>query len=212
MATKKAGTYHHGNLRAALLAEAKRTIEASGEAALSLRACARAVGVDIAASYRHFRNKGELLAAVAAGGFEELGAQMQQAMQDIGRRADQAEAYFSACGRAYIDFGLGRKHLYQLMFSDRCTSEAIAIQRRASGGDDVSPPYSHLCDALDLLVEAQLISAESRQGAEFVAWSAVHGLVSLLLAKRGAKAKNDIEQATLHAILWGLAHGTSSGS
>ena len=59
-------TYHHGDLRAALVAAALDLLETAGEAALSLRAAARACGVSAMAPYRHFADKEDLLEAVAA--------------------------------------------------------------------------------------------------------------------------------------------------
>ena len=65
-------TYHHGDLRRALLDAAVRHIATDGVDALSLRALARDVGVTHAAPYRHFESKGHLLAAIAEEGFQIL--------------------------------------------------------------------------------------------------------------------------------------------
>src|SRR5919107_731159 len=79
-------TYHHGDLRQALLDAALELLRAEGAAALTLRAVARAAGVSQAAPYRHFADRGALVAAVAEEGFERLGAAMMGAMAaDPGR-------------------------------------------------------------------------------------------------------------------------------
>src|ERR1700742_1157852 len=71
--------YHHGDLRRALIDAATRLLETEGPSALSLRAVAREAGVSPAAPYHHFKDKGELLAAVAQQGWEMLNASLGKA-------------------------------------------------------------------------------------------------------------------------------------
>ena len=73
----EAKPYHHGDLRRALVEAAERILENEGPSALSLRAVAREAGVSAAAPYHHFKDKNELLAAIAQEGFELL-AQVRQ--------------------------------------------------------------------------------------------------------------------------------------
>jgi AcrR family transcriptional regulator len=73
-------TYHHGNLKAALLDEAVRRLELQRHASFSLSELARAVGVTPPAAYRHFADKDALCLALAAHGFEQLGRAFEQAM------------------------------------------------------------------------------------------------------------------------------------
>ena len=70
-ASSERDAYHHGDLRRALLAHARAVVAEKGAEALSIRAATKAVGVDPAAAYRHFRRKNDILAAVAAEGFIE---------------------------------------------------------------------------------------------------------------------------------------------
>ena len=72
--------YHHGNLRAALLASAERTLDEGGVGELSLRELARQVGVSHAAPRRHFADKQALLDALAEDGFERLGEALRDAL------------------------------------------------------------------------------------------------------------------------------------
>lgn len=160
-------------------------IEESGEAALSLRACARTLGVDIAAAYRHFRKKDDLIAAVAADGFWSLGCEMNAALDTLGEEREDARAYFLACGRAYVRFGLEHKHLYRLMFGGRCTVSEIVAMRKKSEREEGLGPLDLLSDALDRLCKAGVVSSASRERAEFFAWSSMHGLASLLIEGRG---------------------------
>lgn len=79
-------TYHHGNLRAALVETAVRLVQREGIEALSLRSVARLAGVSAAAPYRHFADKRALLAAVAEEGFRLLAS----ALRDAARAAFDA--------------------------------------------------------------------------------------------------------------------------
>src|ERR1051325_1856783 len=72
----EARPYHHGDLRRALVDAARRLLETEGPAAMSLRAVAREAGVSPAAPYHHFKDKGELLGAVASEGWAMLSAAM----------------------------------------------------------------------------------------------------------------------------------------
>src|ERR1700687_2992314 len=78
MATSKA-TYHHGDLRAALVRAAMELLEESGETALSLRAVARCAGVSPAAPYRHYADREALVSAIAAVGYRELAERLAAA-------------------------------------------------------------------------------------------------------------------------------------
>ena len=83
-----ARTYHHGNLRAALLDEAERSLSRRGASELSLRELARAVGVSHAAPRRHFPDKQALLDALAEDGFERLGRVLRDALAAAGPAFD----------------------------------------------------------------------------------------------------------------------------
>ena len=78
--------YHHGNLRAELLDTAIEQLREQGTEDLSLRALARAIGVSQTAPYRHFGDKGELLAAMATRGDRELLSTLESAGQSAGAR------------------------------------------------------------------------------------------------------------------------------
>jgi AcrR family transcriptional regulator len=98
------GPYHHGDLRAALLATAAEMLETQGLASLSLREVARRAGVSHNAPYRHFPDRESLLAALAAEGFEQFG----DALEKRPRRE---------MGEAYVEFALEHPQRFRLMFS-----------------------------------------------------------------------------------------------
>lgn len=104
--------YHHGDLANALLAAALRKVEGEGAEAVSLRDLAETLGVSRAAPYRHFASRDELLAAVAAVGFEELVRVYDQALSGPG----DGRARLIAASRAFFAFAVRRPGLYSLMF------------------------------------------------------------------------------------------------
>src|SRR5580704_13288470 len=92
--------YHHGDLSRALVEAARRILEAEGASALSLRAVAREAGVSPAAPYHHFKDKTELLEAVAHEGWETLGEAIAEARRTS---ADPRDA-IANIGIAYVKF------------------------------------------------------------------------------------------------------------
>src|ERR687896_1086249 len=93
---KRAGQYHHGDLRRALLEEALRTIQTDGVEQLTLRAAGEKLGVSRTALYRHFSDKQALLAAVGREGFRMLRLALTGAWEEHGR----GRAGFEAMGLA----------------------------------------------------------------------------------------------------------------
>src|SRR5215475_2854236 len=95
----EARPYHHGDLRRALVDAARRLLESEGPSALSLRAVAREAGVSPAAPYHHFKDKAELLEAVAQEGWDLLNAEMHKA-----KAGDKGRHQLTALGIAYVCF------------------------------------------------------------------------------------------------------------
>ncbi|MDH6108559.1 AcrR family transcriptional regulator [Kitasatospora sp. MAP12-15] len=117
--------YHHGDLRAALLARAEETLREKGSGALSLRELARDLGVSHAAPSRHFKDKQALLDALALTGFDRLGAALTAAGAAAG---DSFAEQLGAFARGYVDFATANAVLLDLMYSvkhDPAASEAL---------------------------------------------------------------------------------------
>jgi AcrR family transcriptional regulator len=110
VSTSAAKRYHHGDLPRALVETARTLVEETGPANLTLRAVAAQVGVSPAALYRHFANLEALLAAVAAGAFDEL--------TDVIESRDRGDprAALHAVLTEYARFALRSPQLYRLMF------------------------------------------------------------------------------------------------
>jgi AcrR family transcriptional regulator len=191
-------TYHHGDLRNALVASAARLIETGGPEAFSLREAAREVGVSANAAYRHFDDKSVLMTAVATEGFSQLARHMRGAME--GATAGLADGHpsiarFKAVGRAYVEFAIDHGQLFRVMFGARGASCLNA------GDPGSETPWTLLGQSLDALVVEGLLDASRRQGAELKAWSVVHGLASLILEGL-TKGSTQLEhQALLESLL-----------
>jgi AcrR family transcriptional regulator len=109
---KADSSYHHGDLRAALVKAAAAQIERGGYESLSLRELAESVAVSRAAPYRHFADRRALLAAVAADGFKRLTTVYRKAMRSGKTPRDR----LAAAGRGYLGFATERPQMFRLMF------------------------------------------------------------------------------------------------
>ena len=151
---KPRATYHHGDLRAALLSATRALLDEGGVAAVSLREAARRAGVSPAACYRHFTDKEALLTALAVQGFEEFAQALGQAFRG-GRKS------FAEMGTAYVSFAVQRPGLFRLMFgqavADRSRSPELLQAIKAStllfeGGLKSTMHHNPAVDALALAV------------------------------------------------------------
>ncbi|MCQ9131960.1 TetR/AcrR family transcriptional regulator [Streptomyces hilarionis] len=113
--------YHHGDLPAALLARAEKTLRERGASALSLRELAREIGVSPAAPSRHFKSKQALLDALALTGFERLAEAIAASQEGVGEAfADRLDS----AARAYVGFAVANAALLDLMFSVKHSPQA----------------------------------------------------------------------------------------
>jgi AcrR family transcriptional regulator len=108
--------YHHGNLRAALLEEAERTLRDQGLDRLSLRELARQAGVSHGAPRRHFADRQSLLDALAETGFTRLGAELREAADAAG---EDYEVSLRTTAAAYVRFAVHDAALLELMFAGK---------------------------------------------------------------------------------------------
>ncbi len=154
-------SYHHGDLRNALLDAARAILEEESLAALSLRAVARRAGVSHAAPYRHFPNHEALLAELASEGFAELRAEIVAAAAAPGAETDR----IAKIGAAYMRFVARRPALTRLMFGPQLPNR------------DTFPALGEAADAVGIEIGKAL--HDSALG--LAVWAAVHGLAMLIL-------------------------------
>ena len=106
-------SYHHGNLREALIASALLLIAENGPAGFTFAEVARAAGVSPAAPYRHFRDRNALVAEIARRGFEQFAGDLERAW--AGGKPDPVTA-IENCGKAYLGFARREPAIYAAMF------------------------------------------------------------------------------------------------
>lgn len=170
--------YHHGNLRDTLIEAAVRLARTGGPDAVVLRAVSREAGVSHNAAYRHFADHRDLLAAVSECCMHKLAALMVERTDAVSVRAKgpRATARLNMVGRAYIEFARTEPGWFKTAFSGASGSPKTSAEREPAVG-----PFDLLSARLDELVQAGVLPAERRPGAEFAAWSMVHGLSTLLI-------------------------------
>jgi len=175
-------TYRHGDLRRALLEAGLQLAADGGPEAVVLREATRRAGVAPNAAYRHFAGRPELLAAVrdaaVAAMAEAMEAQLQRYPAD-GEPLQRARAKLRAVGAGYLGFARDHTGLFRTAFGGAFNLDRSGAA--ATAGRTGRDPFQHLGDALDALVAAGALPAERRPGAEFLAWSTVHGLALLVI-------------------------------
>lgn len=174
--------YRHGDLREALVEAGIELAREGGPAAVVLREATRRVGVVPNAAYRHFSSRDELFWAVRARALAAVAVAMQARLDRVKRVRDPARtarARLRAVGESYLRFAIEETGLFRTAFSVAApqTPEAVAA---ASGRED-SNPFVLLGSVLDELVQSGALARNRRKGAEYLAWSAVHGLAMLVI-------------------------------
>ena len=189
MATKKA--YHHGNLRAALVAAALKEIAKTGPEAFSLRNVARRAGVSAPAVYRHFADKDALLAAVAEECWDQIGAALLAAVEAA--PADDTLERFRATGIAYVTFAVEHPEHFRAM------SVPGLIERMSPDRMERANAWSaEERAALARAQEAGQIAALPLDDVMLAATSLTHGVASQIVEGRFGKV--DVARARELAI------------
>lgn len=172
-------SYHHGDLRRALLESGIELAREGGPEAVVLREATRRAGVVPNAAYRHFASRHALLQAVRAAALAALAVAMEKELARARRQPDVARASLRAIGIAYLRFAEREPGLFRTAFSVAGDPETAGDPGWA--GRSGKNPFQLLGAALDQMVAADVLPAERRPGAEYLAWSAVHGLAMLVL-------------------------------
>ncbi|MEU9420036.1 WHG domain-containing protein [Streptomyces sp. NPDC048272] len=160
-------TYHHGDLRRAVIRAALQVIGSDGVAAISLRDLARRARVSHAAPAHHFKDKAGLLTAIAAEGFDLLADALTSVPPDTARRLREM-------GARYVEFAVGNPAHFEVMFRPQLLHgddpELTAAKERASRA---------LRSGIEELPGA--LRPDARR-AGLAAWSLAHGFAALQLS------------------------------
>lgn len=167
-------SYHHGNLRQALIDAGIKIINDSGESNLSLRKVAALCDVSHAAPYAHFKDKEELIEAIKESVTMQFMEELSQAV-DSGRTSEES---LLLMGKAYVQFFIRKPDYFKFLFSNQ---NIVAHIGDCKDDKDDYPPFMLLKDTyLKYLKEKKLRrTAEQKEVELILLWSHVHGLASL---------------------------------
>jgi AcrR family transcriptional regulator len=168
---KQPGSYHHGNLRQALLEAARELINEAGVEALTLREVARRAGVTTGAPYHHFADKSELVAALARQSLEEFDRVASAALEEI----DEPQEQLRAIGVLYVLYAVDHPAEFRLMFRPEKGSPFDSTDPADS------PVFRVLIRVIDACRAAAGIADDKRDADAIAAWSLVHGFAALLV-------------------------------
>ncbi len=168
---KDKGTYHHGHLAESLLDAVDEIATQFGLEAVSLRACAKRVGVSPSSAFRHYSDKRDLLTCFATRAL----LQLSDALSDANAQAhENGQDALQAVGLAYISFAIDKPAFFRAMWGEEtiysnneayvAASEQLSSNLKGGFADSI-----HDTDPTQLSTE------------ELLAWSSVHGLANLLV-------------------------------
>ena len=167
-------SYHHGDLRKALVKRARAVVEEKGPETLSLRGVAQSLDVSRAAPYHHFKDKQALLAAVAADGFMELTDNMLSKINP----KDDARARLDSLGFGYVDFGIRHPALFRLMQGPDFQLPGKYPELDTARSASAAPLIETVAACLPGADKTKVMTACA------AAWSMVHGMAALCVDGR----------------------------
>lgn len=181
-------TYRHGDLRRALLDAGIELARQGGPDAVVLREATRRAGVVPNAAYRHFASRQDLLQSVRSSALSALAEAMEAEIEktlSLPTQQERARAKLRAVGTGYLKFAVAETGLFRMAFAPlegvRIAGDAREPADPANAGKSGLNPFQLLSAALDAMVEAGALPPTRRPGAEFLAWSSVHGLAMLII-------------------------------
>ncbi|MCC2592679.1 TetR/AcrR family transcriptional regulator [Tessaracoccus sp. OS52] len=168
-----ADTYHHGDLRRAVLDRALQVIAGAGPEHLSLRGIAQDLGVSHTAPRHHFGSRDGVLTAIAIEGFDALSDALDTTSSRGGSLLD--------LGVAYVEFAVSHPAHFAVMFRPDLLLEDPELTRAGERA------FSKLRGGVESLGEGA--TAADERAAVVAGWSLVHGLSTLALTGSLARAK-----------------------
>ncbi len=180
--------YHHGNLAESLLEAVDELATKFGLEAVTLRACAKIVGVSPSSAFRHYADKRALLTAFATKALHQLSDSMDSAKKKADKEGSND---FAAVGLAYIEFALDKPAFFRAMWREETTytndENYVAATKRLS---------NHLHGGFGETIPDD--DPDNLSPQELLAWSSMHGLAHLFVdgpVEKGESKKQKIETA-----------------
>lgn len=175
MATaNRRANYHHGDLKRALTEAALALVAEKGPKGFTLSEAARRAGVSLAAPYRHFTDKADLLAAVAEQGFVEL----HQALQTAAEGVSDPRARMLEMARGYVRWAVTHPDYYQVMFGAETKDKAEHPGLQVAG----AKAFGTLLEEVTHGLAAGAIRGANPLHVAGPVWSMIHGVASLAIS------------------------------
>jgi len=170
----KKKTYHHGDLKNALIKAGVEILAKDGVSGLSLRKVALKAGVSHAAPYAHFADKQALIAAISTEGFRQLYERVSGVAE---KYQGQPEKQLTEAAWAYVQFAMDDRDRFKVMFSG-------VLEKEKDYPDFVVESQRNF-QLVKSIVEANQASGRLRGGDSALvalsAWGIIHGFLMLLL-------------------------------
>jgi AcrR family transcriptional regulator len=183
----KEGRYHHGDLRSALVDAAIGVIAERGVRGFSLAEATRRLGVTTAAPYRHFADRDELLAAVAARALTVFAAMLG----DAADAADTPAQRLAAMAGAYVRFAVQQRPLFDTIFNSGLDkSRYPELQRAWEPVDALLAVVLEVCDGDAAVADALADAVEAT----------AHGYAMLLIDGEYGEGPDAVNAAVAKAI------------
>ena len=194
MSELEQNSYHHGNLRAELLAAAVEMLGQIGADKLSMRAVSRQLGVSQSAPFRHFKDKNDLLTTLAIEGFHTLTHVQKQAKKGL----KPANALI-ATGVAYVEFACEQPELFKLMFSSKIENREQENNTELCIAGELAYAELHLC--IQKGIDQGVFRQRPVEELALAAWAMVHGLAYLAIEGVGRDVPPDANHASVQNSL-----------
>ncbi|MBR4776061.1 MAG: TetR/AcrR family transcriptional regulator [Lachnospiraceae bacterium] len=188
-------SYHHGNLRQALIDAGVKIINESGESGLSLRKAAALCDVSHAAPYAHFKDKEELIEAIKASVTEQFMEELQNAVST----AKDAKSALISMGNSYVAFFLHKPDYFKFLFGNQNITAHLSTDKEY---EEDYPPFKLLKETyLRFLAEKKIKKSKTEQEMDLLKlWSSAHGLAAIACMSQ-VKMSVDWEKALEAGIL-----------
>lgn len=203
---KPAGSYHHGDLRTALIEETERMIEANALDGVTLGELGKRLGVVRSAPYRHFASKNDLLCAVATRAFERMHRRWRQICHDDSLPMLER---LRTVARVYFDLAVNHRDQYRLMYreglvGDNESKELLAAREAVFG---------ELAALFALYQKQGLIDPGDPEEQLLFCWAPFHGMASFVIDEHfpGELFEGMLEW-TIESVLRGLGAKSPSDS
>jgi len=188
----KKRTYHHGDLKNALIQAGVEILAKDGVSGLSLRKVASRAGVSHAAPYAHFADKQALIAAISTEGFRQLYTRINSVGEEY---KDKPSMQLIEVAWAYVQFALDDRDRFKVMFSG-------VLEKEKEYPDFVEESQRNF-QLVKMIVEANQASGMLRSGPSDLvalsAWGIIHGFIMLLL--EGQISHTVLERASLRELV-----------